>query len=1168
LRALRTKIFVRRVKGQNINMSKALATKNVAAIVLAFAMIVGFAFAFATPAKADTLSTLQAQVQALLAQISALQGGGSATMSSGAGCYTFTQSLKKGSTGGEVMWVQKFLNNHGAMVTASGAGSPGNETSTFGPATAAAVKKFQEANAADILTPVGLTAGTGNWGPSTRAKANALCAGSMMGGGTTGGMTGGTTGGTVVPSGPGISVSAGVQPANSLAPKNALRVPFTTFTLTNNSGAAVMVTGVNVMRTGLAQDSDFSSIVLVDSNGLQVGNTQTFNSDHTAVVGGSFTLNAGQSMTYTVSGNIANAPGAGDVASLAVTGVQTSAPVSGSLPITGASQTMNSTLTIGTISTAMSAFDPNNATNKQIGSTGIKFTGVRFTADSAEDVKFYSLRWRVNGSASAADLANVVTVVNGTTYPAVVSADGRYYTSTFPGGLLVTKGNSVDAYVQGDLAGSNSAGRVVEFDVDKVADVYFVGQTYGFGNKVTLGGTCTTLLTGAHATCFSSSGAALQPWFQGSTVTVQAGTVTTIQNATAVASQNIPNNVSNTVLGGFTTNFAGEPVTVSGMTFTGTFSGGSSDYPTSVSLVDQNGTVVAGPADVSGGTLTFSNSVTFPVGARTYTLKGKVPSTSSTGDTIVFATTPSSWTSPTGQTSGNTVSISIGSFNMNTMTVRAGALAITAAATPASQTIVAPSSNVVLANIQLDASQSGEDMRVSSVKLRDTGNAGIGQLNSCQLWDGTTALNTGSNVLNNLATTTVPQTVTMDNSLTISKGTVKTLAFSCNVGSAISAGSTIIWGVNSADTITATGLQSGSSITVTPTTGQSGTMTVSSGASVVVSVDASSPSYAIQSGGATGVTLGVFKVRSSNESFNLTKIGLFLTSGSASDLGTVTLYNGATAIGTATFTGSNTSATSTLTSALLIPRDTDVLITAKGDIASIGTGMPGNEGDNVKVDPSSTWEGTGVSSGSTKDVVGTVGVSGVRIFRSFPASIALDSSGTLAGGTVMRFKITADSHGPIGIYGIKFTGGTYNNVTVTNVSLYGYTDSGFSNPIPGVGSAGLINTNPMAATLTAGVAYIASSTAAASGVFQIPAGTTYYFDLHGTASVSNATFNGATTLNGDTTFSGMLAATSVSGNFVWSPNATTTTAVSVTDWTNGAGISGLPASGLSQNRTQ
>jgi hypothetical protein len=54
--------------------------------------------------------------------------------------------LKKGSRGKEVRVLQEYLNNNGFVIAATGAGSPGNETEVFGPATESAVKRWQKAN--------------------------------------------------------------------------------------------------------------------------------------------------------------------------------------------------------------------------------------------------------------------------------------------------------------------------------------------------------------------------------------------------------------------------------------------------------------------------------------------------------------------------------------------------------------------------------------------------------------------------------------------------------------------------------------------------------------------------------------------------------------------------------------------------------------------------------------------------------------------------------------------------------------------------------------------------------------------------------------------------------------------------------------------------------------
>src|ERR1035437_10539616 len=89
--------------------------------------------------------------------------------------FTFTKDLSSGMTDPDVMRLQQVLNtNPATQVAASGAGSPGNETSYFGQLTETAVIKFQQLYYSQILTPVGLTSGTGYVGTMTRAEINSI----------------------------------------------------------------------------------------------------------------------------------------------------------------------------------------------------------------------------------------------------------------------------------------------------------------------------------------------------------------------------------------------------------------------------------------------------------------------------------------------------------------------------------------------------------------------------------------------------------------------------------------------------------------------------------------------------------------------------------------------------------------------------------------------------------------------------------------------------------------------------------------------------------------------------------------------------------------------------------------------------------------------------------
>jgi peptidoglycan hydrolase-like protein with peptidoglycan-binding domain len=157
-----------------MTIAKDFAGKAVVAFVAA-AMIFSM---FAPLAQAQSSADLQKMIDDLMKQVAALQGQGgtSSGVASGVCPFTWTRDLKTGVTGADVMKLQQFLNsNADTRVSASGAGSVGMETEYFGPATAAAVSKFQVMHRADILTPSGLVNPTGFFGPSTRAKANSLC---------------------------------------------------------------------------------------------------------------------------------------------------------------------------------------------------------------------------------------------------------------------------------------------------------------------------------------------------------------------------------------------------------------------------------------------------------------------------------------------------------------------------------------------------------------------------------------------------------------------------------------------------------------------------------------------------------------------------------------------------------------------------------------------------------------------------------------------------------------------------------------------------------------------------------------------------------------------------------------------------------------------------------
>ena len=421
--------------------------------------------------------------------------------------YTWTTTLKPGDRGTEVAKLQEFL-------------SLSPRSGWYGPVTRQAVTNFQEKYTAEILTPNNLTHGTGVVGGATRAKLNQLCSSEFR-------VQSSESNPQLSTQNSQLTVAVGDQPRHTLAPSFALYVPFTKLTLTAGD-KDVTVTKVMVRRVGPASDQPFADIGILDGDGSEY----TFgylHADHTVTLTDPLTIPAHTAVTITVVGDMGDVTDHdGEMPGLQVDSIVADAPVTGvTLPVVGTLQTTNAQLSIGTATTDLSGEDPNGARTQYVNDTNVKIAGVRVSAGSQEDLRLNSITWEQTGSASPNDISNVRTVINGTAYPA--EADGRYYTSTIPGGIIIHKGNAVDAVAVADI-GTTGAGRTVEFDLYYSSDINLTGMTYGFGVDLSPEGHTGT--TGTHSAFITSDGTtdgdALTPYFLGSVITISPGAFTNV----------------------------------------------------------------------------------------------------------------------------------------------------------------------------------------------------------------------------------------------------------------------------------------------------------------------------------------------------------------------------------------------------------------------------------------------------------------------------------------------------------------------------------------------------------------------------------------------------------------------------------------------------------------
>lgn len=430
--------------------------------------------------------------------------------------FHWETNLRLGSLGDDVLKLQQFLNaDSSTAVASSGDGSKGMETTRFGNLTKKAVIAFQEKYKDEILTPNGLSQGTGLVGPATRAKLNTLCANQVSLSASTGALA------------PRLVLGVGEQPEHTIAPANALYVPFTVVTLTAENGD-VTVNKITTQRVGLAQNGAFSYVSLLDETGAELSYGY-LHSDNTVSFPDSFTIEKGASKTLTIAGNmnVDLTDFHGQMAAFQFKTIDASAPLQGTLPVRGTAQTVNSNLIIGSAYTYISLYDPQQSPRvRYLNDTKVAFSGIRIEAGAEEGLILYSITWDQAGTAGPNDIANIATIIDEKSYPA--ERDGHSYTSNFPEGINIPKGTRVDLYVEGDLLPSG-VNRTVKFNIGSGADIYVVGEKYGFGIFPVPGGNTATLGTSVFLTdTGDTDGTSLEPFFSGSETSISPGVLQSV----------------------------------------------------------------------------------------------------------------------------------------------------------------------------------------------------------------------------------------------------------------------------------------------------------------------------------------------------------------------------------------------------------------------------------------------------------------------------------------------------------------------------------------------------------------------------------------------------------------------------------------------------------------
>lgn len=1024
-------------------------TKKIIAIVTVLTVfsLVG------SPVLAITAEELQTQITALLAQLTTLQAQlatlqGVQPTVSGCTITSFAQNLKQGMTGADVKCLQIILNSAtDTQVAATGVGSSGSETTYFGSLTKAAVIKFQEKYASEVLTPLGLTAGTGFVGAKTRTKLDTLIGVTPPPPGTVCGNGICETGETstncladcpVIPVGAGLTVALATNtPASGTVVTTQSLAPLAKFTFTNGDSAEAKVTIFKLKRIGVSADASLSNVYLFDgaarlTDSASVSSGVITFTDSTGI----FKVAAGGSKTITVSSDLAaNAGETLGVSINAATDITTTASsVKGTFPMSGnLMSTATATIagvyfnvtTTPTVSGAAVSVDPQDDYVVWENIATIATRAVNFTRFALREV----------GSVNYSDLQNFKLYVDGVQVGSTVAsldANG-YVTFDLSAAPKKLESGSRDIKVTANIVGGSS--RTFSFSLRVAADANFVDTQYGVNVLPTV--TSSTTAFTARKSCTDDT------YY----CTISSGTLTLTKTSDSPSS-NIVNGASAATLAKYTLKAAGEKVKVESLDVSAVCT-----HASGTVTALRNGMLLANDvqigstsnlycSDSSPAYTTFSlgsslivepgSPVTLKVIADIYeaSISGTDTTNNLANADILKARIEAKTGNAQGMISSATISVPATDKDGNELTIAEGTVTLAKYGAYTNQSIVVPKTESKLAHFTFTAGTT-EAVNLNTIRVD---------------WDTVTGAFDASDDLSNLyvkygtATTTTKATVADTNNswsinYQIPAGSTIDIIVYADVASGAYSSSTTNYGIASVTT-TGTTVSSAVAANGAATTGQ--TIAFVSGA-FTGKKDAGTPVAQIVAGNQT-VTAAKFKFESSYEDYSVKELKFKVGSTAASSaIVNAILKDGSTVLATKPFnlTKTNTNDAVYFTGLnVSVPANTSKVLTVDLALSTLsataGTSQMNTAitmywmkyADSQGVETSDDAPET---SSYTTDQGNDPAGNAMYAFASIPTFTYKDiptlqgpslSSGSVV--TLYKFQVGADAKGPVSLKQLKF----------------------------------------------------------------------------------------------------------------------------------------------------